>query len=279
MSDPERIIRGPKGALETALLRSVRRDAPPAQARARTLATLGISATAGTVVTATAKVAGAVATAKSATTTSIALAAKWIVVGVGAAALTVGVAREMPQLVGTRSPVLVGSGPATQAASPVEVRKILVPSAPEEPAERSESAPQIAPAVRMRDKDTLRHSNDLSVVEQTRSPSKLADEVSVLDQARTAAIAQNPARTLRLLDNYQRQFPNGALGPEAQVMRIEALVQSGQSATALPIARQLLKAAPAGPHAERIRALLPMAESTGSTTIGRSNQTDHATSK
>jgi hypothetical protein len=79
--------------------------------------------------------------------------------------------------------------------------------------------------------------------------------------AREAALANNPARTLRLLDAYQREFPRGDLGPEAKVLRIEALAKSGRKDEAAAIARAFLHADPSSPHAERIRALLSPASS------------------
>jgi hypothetical protein len=87
--------------------------------------------------------------------------------------------------------------------------------------------------------------------------STLAEEVALLDQARAAAAQGDPILTLQLTHRYQRQFPSGTMAPEAQLLQLEALVQTGQSAAAAPIAHRLLQAAPNGPHAERIRALLP----------------------
>jgi hypothetical protein len=88
-------------------------------------------------------------------------------------------------------------------------------------------------------------------------PSTLAEEVAILDQARAAAAQGDSVGTLKLTNRYKRQFPNGTMAPEAQLLQVEALVRTGQTAAAAPIARQLLQAAPNGPHAERIRALLP----------------------
>lgn len=61
---------------------------------------------------------------------------------------------------------------------------------------------------------------------------------------------------LRLLDAYGQQFPRGHLGPEARVLRIEALAKSGKTEQAAGLAREVLKTDPSGPHAERVRSVL-----------------------
>ena len=113
----------------------------------------------------------------------------------------------------------------------------------------------------------------------TTKTSTLADEVALLDQARAAAAQSDPMRTLQLTSRYQRQFPSGAMAPEAQLLQVEALIQTGHSAAAVPIARRLLQAAPNGPHAERIRALFPNTDLDPPTSNLRSGQTAFDTSQ
>ena len=77
----------------------------------------------------------------------------------------------------------------------------------------------------------------------------------MLDSARQM-VGTNPAGTLRALDDYQTQFPHGDLAPEALVLRIEALVRSGQQGAADKLGRDYLARNPGSPHAHKIRTLL-----------------------
>jgi len=284
MTDPKRIIHGPEGTLETALLRSVRREAPPAQAKGRMFALLGIStgsagAAALATVSAKAAVTAATASTKATSAAALALTGKWVVVSIVGAALAVGVAREMSPSGNATSRAPVASHVSGQASPRATQLAIATAHASAKSAEPSELATEVLSAESGVSKRAIRSFPDSTAPEKPRDPSNLADEVAVLDKARTAAVAGDPARTLRLLDSYQRQYPNGNLGPEAQLLRIEALVQNGQSSVALPIARRMLKDAPSGPHAERIRGILPAADSTDGESKFRSNSAASATSQ
>ena len=66
----------------------------------------------------------------------------------------------------------------------------------------------------------------------------------------------NAAQTLAALDAYERGFSEQRLRPEALYLRMEALVQRGDTAGARSAATALLSADPQGPHAARARAVL-----------------------
>jgi hypothetical protein len=83
----------------------------------------------------------------------------------------------------------------------------------------------------------------------------LAHAMSILEAARTALDAGAPAKALSLVDDYEREFPNGSLLPEATVLRIEALVASGADRDALRVADRFLAASPDSPHARHVRAI------------------------
>ena len=71
------------------------------------------------------------------------------------------------------------------------------------------------------------------------------------------ALAQGaPTAALAELDAHARAFPRGALGPEAQMLRVDALLASGDTAGGRALAAQLLARDPAGPHAKRLRTLI-----------------------
>jgi hypothetical protein len=84
-----------------------------------------------------------------------------------------------------------------------------------------------------------------------------------LQPARAALNAREPHKALLLLDRFEQSFPRAALGPEASVLRLEALVGSGQLESARRLSQRLLRNQPEGPYADRVRALLARAENTG----------------
>jgi TolA-binding protein len=87
----------------------------------------------------------------------------------------------------------------------------------------------------------------------------LGQQVAALDRARDALASGNAAGALRLVDEYDRQFPRGALAQEATALRIEALVQQGNRDAAGRLAERFLDANPRSPHAARIRLLVQRA--------------------
>jgi hypothetical protein len=87
-------------------------------------------------------------------------------------------------------------------------------------------------------------------------PPSLAEEVSVIDEARGALAARDPGAALRALDEHDRRFPRGVLVPEARVLRVEALVLRGDRAAATKLAQPILAHDPKGQYAERLRSLL-----------------------
>jgi len=261
MNDPKPMIHEHQDALEIALLRAVRRDSPPPGARQRMLATLGVSATGAAVTTAATKAAAAIAGAstKSASTAAIGLLiAKGTVLGlVGAVCLSAAI-QVLPSLGNSAQPRVTQG--AALASKPIDKANTasLSDAHPAEAKLTGELTPQNASGLAPTEARIAASGNAQSP-KPTLAPktSKLAEEVALLDQARAAAAQSDPIRTLQLTNSYQRQFPSGAMAPEAQLLQVEALVRTGQSAAAAPIARKLLQAAPNGPHAERIRALLP----------------------
>jgi TolA-binding protein len=214
---------------------------------------MGISTVAASfVATSAAKAAVTVDVLKSTTLGAIAAAAKWTLVGVSAAALTVGAVRQyQAHTAGNAGQVSASLTPTPARNLPQRNEPLLAPA----PVPLTPPAPSL-PSSRATEPRTAEPSGAINVSEEPVAHS-LAEEVAALDKVRSAAQAHNPSLMLRLLNEYQREFPNGALAIEAQVLLVEALVQSGQTAAAMPLARQLLNAAPSGPHASRIRALLP----------------------
>jgi hypothetical protein len=260
MRDPVRIIQGNVNDPAVRLMHSVRRDGPSVGVRQRTLAALGASA--------------AIAIAGKATATTLLVAsAKWLAVATGLSLAALGIAHSV---IGPKSS---SSGVAGKAPVVWVQDNKTNPT----PAETTTAAASVQIAQEAAAPDAVRALEAPGLERATASPSgrptsKLAREVAALDRARAAALAHQPLRVIALLDAYQHEFPNGALGPEAQVLRIEALAGSGQLEKARTLAQKLLAADPTGPLADRVRALVPagVAEKSKS---GRSNASSPATSQ
>jgi hypothetical protein len=88
----------------------------------------------------------------------------------------------------------------------------------------------------------------------------LGEETKALDLARHALEGNDPARTLRLLDDYRRRFPRGRLRPESMVLRVAALVKAGQEQAAQSLAHRLLSDGAYQPYWARIQSLLQAEE-------------------
>jgi len=83
----------------------------------------------------------------------------------------------------------------------------------------------------------------------------LADEVAVLDAALVALRGHDAAAALRALDQYDRQFPEGALASEAAVARIEATFATGDRSRGRALAAKFLASHGDSPLSHRVRTL------------------------
>jgi hypothetical protein len=92
----------------------------------------------------------------------------------------------------------------------------------------------------------------------------VAEEVRLVDAARAAMRTGNAQHCLELLTERQRQFPNGVLVPEAAMLRVLALRQSGQIAAAQREGQRFLLAHSSGPLATNVRSVLSAIESENS---------------
>lgn len=86
--------------------------------------------------------------------------------------------------------------------------------------------------------------------------STLTEEIALLDRAREAIARGSASSALAALDEHDRSFPGAALGPEATVLRVEALSLRGDRAAAARLGRAFLAAHPESPHASRLRSIL-----------------------
>jgi hypothetical protein len=78
----------------------------------------------------------------------------------------------------------------------------------------------------------------------------------LLDAARRALADHDPRGALSTLSSYERAFPNGALRPEASVLKVRALLAVGDRAGAAALAQRVIENAPRSEHAGAVRAAL-----------------------
>jgi hypothetical protein len=88
----------------------------------------------------------------------------------------------------------------------------------------------------------------------------LADEIALLDQARSALTANESARVIALIDQYERVLGGTRMRAEAALLRIEALAQGGQRARAAQLAQRFVEEHAGNPLAERARTLAKIEE-------------------
>jgi len=86
--------------------------------------------------------------------------------------------------------------------------------------------------------------------------SSLSRELQVLKQAHDALAKGNPNGALSALDDYHARFPQGALGAEETVIRVQALLARGDRARAATVAHQFSKAHPESLYARRVEQLV-----------------------
>jgi hypothetical protein len=83
-----------------------------------------------------------------------------------------------------------------------------------------------------------------------------AEELALAAKARSALESGDIASCLRAVDEYDVRFRTGTFAQEIDVIRIEALAKSGQSARAFALAERFLAANPRSPYADRVRSVL-----------------------
>ncbi|HWP04233.1 MAG TPA: hypothetical protein VNN72_00765 [Polyangiaceae bacterium] len=204
-----------------------RRRALPAQ-RAAVLSALGV----GVATTA----AGAAGTASLATKlVGIALLAS---VGTGVV------------LVHSASEKAAVAPPAASVATPPKVAVTASPepsAAPPEPALALEPASEASePSAKLAAKPKAAPS----------ASSSLSRELQVLKQAHEAIARGNPNGALAALDDYHARFPQGALGAEETVIRVQALLARGDRAQAAAVAKKFSAAHPDSLYARRVERLV-----------------------
>ncbi|HXJ18803.1 MAG TPA: hypothetical protein VMT03_01115 [Polyangia bacterium] len=124
------------------------------------------------------------------------------------------------------SPVAQGGGPA------VAVAVAPVVPVPDDPSAHAARRARVEPAV------------------------PLARELASIDGARAALARGDTSDAIARLDGYARAYPRGRLDQEAEVLRIDALSQSGRAEAARAHAREFLRRHPNSVLAAHVRTRL-----------------------
>jgi hypothetical protein len=258
MTSPQRLIDGDATDFERALLDSWQRLEPSREARAKTLAKLGMGVGAAAVVATTAKAAGGSIAPKAIVASSVFL--KLLGVIVLGTTVTVGTLayvhhdRQLRANGSTRASLSeeqprANAPPVTTNTASASGSGALAPSAgAAPPAVDVELGPNMAP--------------NGSAVSRSRAPavsnpkSTLDEEVAMVAEARQAEAQGDSARAIQLLDAYDQKFPNGSLARESTTLRIEALVAEGNRSAAEKVANRFLASHPSSLDVRNVRRAL-----------------------
>jgi hypothetical protein len=249
MSDSERFDDPSLEEVERLLLKAGRAGAP-AGAKHRALAAVSGAVAASTI-------ASGQAAAASVIVKSALVSSKWLAVlsltGAVAVSGAIAVRQSHPVPAIASSPArgdFALHAPPRRASVPrQQIPPAPAPTLVATPAASSVAAPMGPASPAVAAAATLAHAN------ASAAPS-FSVELSALDQARTAIADGEPARALSILDEYTANFPRGAMGPEAAVLRVEALLRAGDRAAAERVAHSFLQNTPGSPYGPRIKSLL-----------------------
>jgi hypothetical protein len=249
MSEPRRLRDDTTDPIEAAMLQSVRGDAISDASRRRILAGLGVAGAIGTTAAAAGAQAAAMGTSAAAAGAQAAKAggmASWIGAAGAAKWVAVSTVAALVPAAGLWAAHHRSAEPkVTVVAAPV----IAAPPTLSEPAVDIEAPPPV-------DGTIGTPPRPAGAAPVAAAAASLTDEVAALQAARHALGAHDPAAALHALDRYAKRFGSGRLEPEATVLRIEALVQKGDRATAAALAERFETLHPKSPYAARIRSIL-----------------------
>jgi hypothetical protein len=248
MSDPRKLIDDEPDDLTSNLLRSALDDDPSPRALHRTAAALGVAG----IATGSAKVAGAAVGAKASMKVGSVMALKWFGVGATAGLVIAGGVHLSQQnaepplhLEPSMSSVAPAIGAKLQTVRARSVTPDEAPAeAPVEAVEPSRTAPPSPAASSSGSRSTERRPT-------------IASEIAALDRARVALRQNDPATALATIDEIERAGASApgasALGPEATLIRAQALLARGEKSKAVALARRFIAQNPSSPHVKRMR--------------------------
>jgi hypothetical protein len=240
VNDPNRLREMSESGFERALLDAGVAYRSSEAARAKTLAALGLAGSAAVSV-------GAVSLASSSIFSKLGWTKLIAISSLGAAAVAPAGYYVWEQARPTELAEVAPAAAAPKVRKPTAVAR----SAPPEPLVEVTSEPEL-PLVEAPSAPPVPRSDARAA-----SQSALAAELAALDAARSSLASGDASGALSLLDDYSRTYPRGRLALEAEVLRIDALAKSGQSAAASRRADAFLRRHPNSVLAGRVRGYLP----------------------
>jgi hypothetical protein len=267
MSDPKRLVWESANEVERLLLRAGRVQAPKAS---RDRAFLVASSTLGGALATSSGTAGGTMAGKSVaagiTKAGSVAMLKWMgVVGVAGIGAVTGAMALRDAGEGTASTNVAASAASSRAREGQTKSRSNQGAIPDNnapaPVPPTTDPPSPSPT-ETTEAPTTEHRSPASTAPGT-SPaagesrtSTVRAEVAMLDKARGALAAGEPARALSILDGYGERVAHGDMAPEAAVLRIEALVKAGDRSAAGRFADAFLAGDPSSPYLARVQSLL-----------------------
>lgn len=181
-----------------------------------------------------------------------------LVGAIGGSALTASVTtRDQPARHSQQAAVIASAASQPSALAPAVAEHAEHAQPPAAKAEQGASEPSEPPpsTVPRSNGEPLEPVDPLEHQEKLESAASftLAAEVELLDRARAAS---SPREAVLIIESYQREFPEGTLAPDAEVIAIEALARLGAGAELRQRASRFLERYPMDPHANRVQRLL-----------------------
>ena len=265
MKEPRRLLEAGADDFERELLASSAEDVPNARAYQRTVASLGVGLM---VPLAAASVAQGASAATPVAKLGASVLAKWLASGALLGVITASGAQLVSRGISQRSApaaapkVELGASPAVATSQPTRGGAPALTPAPElprsvesKPAQRAHPLPE--PALVAPQPEVTPAPSAEAEPSPRPVTASLTRELDALEAARYALGSGDARAALARLERYASDFPNGVLLPEARVLEVSALIQSGQRARALELGRRIVERDPAGPHAQAVRTRLP----------------------
>jgi hypothetical protein len=264
MNHPSAFLSGDPDDVGELLLQVARRERAPHGARDRALARVA-AVSVGAVVASTAKAAVA---APTLTGGGGILAAKWLVVGLGGALVSLTAIDRVGRALAPAADPVAASATAASPAEPhvalaTPALSISAPIATEpvtNPVVRP--APVVTPSAPAPAAPEPVSASPSAASFAEPSSAQLAREVAALRRARAALAQGKPGPALETLAAYHREFGGGVLDREEAALRVEIAFAMGDP-KAPELAQRFVAQNPASPLAARVRSLLDAKRASG----------------
>jgi hypothetical protein len=251
---PERLRAAGATDLERRLLEAASREQPSPELSERMARAIGVSVPGvgsdamGSVKTDTAAANGASASSSLVPWISGALVA--VGVAVGAYVVT------RPSVKPAASSAVASPGSSASALSIADAAPLLAPSPPTQ----NVSPPALIPANTAEEPRAKAPGGPSPRGRKAASAHELANQIALVDAARSALGGGGAERALGLALEYQKAYPSGTFRPEVSAVKIEALVKLGRTTEARTLAERFVVAYGPGPLADRVARLAHLAQ-------------------